>query len=376
MKKYLLLIVSFSLTISYSQRKIKKLEIEEKGFQVNLKFNPVKITSIYQGLTLKITPISASDLNKKFLNESSFNGKFQYSYYEKSNSSYFLKRPKRKREKSAFEFLLEGADWLYDNDSINKVQYESLIKQIVFNFDEKNAEKIYNEDRIVSSNPYYLGDNYLNTFKLEIENTSSNLKVLDFNPLIESGSLLLNALSDEQLKELLEKTKLSNKNKLLTINRHNLKKSIIVPPNSSIIKYFSTLPIDFNNKKLNITTKNLNEKFEWEIERKLNTINQKNVFYEFKNVWYFNSNDSDNGMNFWYIKKSNLMFFTNEAIFIDEKALNRSFEIVTLSLYADKIYFSKVKIKGEELLELDRNRREKFRIRTKRIEELKKKVKL
>ena len=75
MKKYFVLFAFIVSVINcQAQRKIKKLEVEEVGFSVNLNFEAVSDELKYQDVKLKITPLSTSTLNEKFLNESSFNG--------------------------------------------------------------------------------------------------------------------------------------------------------------------------------------------------------------------------------------------------------------------------------------------------------------
>ncbi|VXD18068.1 hypothetical protein [Marinoscillum sp. 108] len=105
-------------TDANSQRKIKKIEIQESGYNVQLKLIPQSSHTSYDGLSIKINPISASDLNREFMNQCHLNGDFNYSYYEKSRSTYFLKKRKIKREKSNSEFILEGAEWLFENEKI------------------------------------------------------------------------------------------------------------------------------------------------------------------------------------------------------------------------------------------------------------------
>ena len=51
----------------HAQKKIKKLEVEEIGFNVNLNFETVSSELNYQNIKLKITPLSTSTLNGKFL---------------------------------------------------------------------------------------------------------------------------------------------------------------------------------------------------------------------------------------------------------------------------------------------------------------------
>ena len=98
MKKVVLVLLIFSTLICNGQRnKIQKVDILEKGFNVNVTLEPIVDELTHQGLTYKITPISADKLNSYFLKENWLNGKFNYSHYESSISSYFLKKRRAKK---------------------------------------------------------------------------------------------------------------------------------------------------------------------------------------------------------------------------------------------------------------------------------------
>ena len=74
-----LLVIICTFVSGYGQRKIKKLEVAEVGINVNLNFQPVNDVVTENGLVVKITPISADDLNSKFFAETGLNGMFEYS---------------------------------------------------------------------------------------------------------------------------------------------------------------------------------------------------------------------------------------------------------------------------------------------------------
>jgi hypothetical protein len=359
----------------HAQRKIKKLEIEEVGFSVNLNFEAISDELKYQDTKLKITPLSTSDLNEKFLNESSFNGKFEYSHYEKSRNSYFLKKLKRKREKSDYEFLVEGVDWLLDNDKVNSEEYNELIKQIILNYDYETGRDLYNADRIISCNPYYIDDKYLNTFEIEITNPTKSFQTINTKLLVESGNMLLYPLSTAEIIGRLEQNDLLNYNKTLTLNRYNLPAEITIPPNSKIIKYFATAPIDYNNNELNIALEGIDTKFKWTVNKQHDSFNEKYIYFECKTDWFYDDYSSEIGDNFYLLKSTDNVYFSNDAAFIGEDNLNEEFELITISLYSDKLYFSRTKFKGIDYIDLSKNRRKEIEIKTTKIDELKKKVK-
>ncbi len=376
MRRFILLI-SFVIAMinCHAQKKIKKVEIQEVGFNINLNFEAISNELKYQDVKLKITPLSTSDLNEKFLNESSFNGKFEYSYFEKSRNSYFLKKRKRKKEKSDHEFLIEGVDWLLDNDKINNEEYNQLSKQIILNYDYESSKYLYNSERIISCNPYYIDDKYLNTFEVEITNSTKSFKTINTELLIESGNILLQPLSTKEIIERLERNELLNHNKILTLNRYNLPVEITIPPKSKIIKYFAIAPIGYANSELKISLDGVDTKFKWTVNKQHDSFNNKYKYYEFKTNWYYGDNSLDNSNNFYIIKSTDNIYFSNEAAFIGEKNLSEEFELITISLYSNKLFFSRSKFKGIDYLDLSKNRRKAIEIKTTKINELKKKVK-
>ena len=368
-----------SITIlSFGQRKIKKLEVIEKGYNINIEFNPVIDEIVFNELKFKIVPISADELNSLFLKESSINGKFEYTYYDNSRNSYFLKKRKKKREKSDFEFLFEGVEWLIDNEKINQQEYDELVKQIIFNYDKEAGDEIYSTDRIISSNPYYIQNRYLSVFKIEISNPTKSYLTFDENITIQSGNSIYRPLPSKFIIKELQKSNLMNVDKALTLERHNLPDSISIPPNSKFEKLFAVLPIDYNNKILEISFSGINSKFKWEIIKDETIINELYTFYEFNIDWEYSGIVKHYADNFNVLKKSNQssVFLGNNELFIGEENLNEVFEIFTLSLYGATLYYGRnSNLKGIDFINKEKTRRKTITIRTNEISVLKKKVK-
>lgn len=90
-----LILIAFFIFINstiYGQKKLKKPDVKEVGFDITMNFQPIVDNITYKGLSINIIPVSADELNSKFLEESFFNGKFKYSHYTKSRESNFLKK--------------------------------------------------------------------------------------------------------------------------------------------------------------------------------------------------------------------------------------------------------------------------------------------
>ena len=377
MKKYLLtILITVVIVLNCSaQRKIKKIEVEEVGFNIKLNLIPKTNELNYNNLKIKITPLSTSSLNEKFLTESNFNGKFEYSHYKHSRNSFFLKKSKKKREKSDFEFLLDGVDWLVENNKINNQEYNELVKQIIFSYDSERGKEIYSTQKNISCNPYYIGDKYLNIFEIEFSNQTKTYQKFDKKLLIETGNLLLYPLSKDEIIEKLIQNKLLNQDKIQTLYRYNLSNEIIIPPNSTFIKYFAIVPINYDNNELKVSFEGLNSKFKWTIDKDYESIDKKYTFFELSTKWYYGDYTPDVGNNFCILNAPANIYISNGVIFIEDKNLNDEFEIISLSIYNDRLYFGRTKLKGIDYIELEKGRRKEILIKPTKIDELKKKVK-
>ncbi len=360
----------------YGQRKIKILEVKEEGFNIRMNFQTIVDEIEYKGLSIKIIPISADKLNTVFFNESVFNGKFEYSHYDRSRNSYFLKKTKRKREKSDSEFLLEGTLWLLDNEKINQQEYDELVKQIIYNYDEVAGEKLYGSNKIITSNPYYVKNKYLNVFKIKISNPTSSHITFNANIALESGNTILNPLSSDILIEELERSNLMNLNKSLILKRYNLSKETLIPPKSEVEKLFAVLPLDFNNQTLKASLKGAEKKFSWDVIKNEKKIDESYTFYEFAIDWCYEDVVSSDGLNISILKSNaSSVFLGDNELYIGEESLSDTFEIITISLYGDVLFYSIASLKGDYFIEKEKNRRKIISIKNKMIIELKKKVK-
>ena len=377
MKQIALLVLIISITtLSFGQRKIKKLEVNEIGYSSKVSMTPIIDEIEHNGLKIKIEPISIDKLNSQFLKESSISGKFEYTYYDNSRKSYFLKKRKKRWEKSDYEFLNEGVIWLLDNEIIDQYEHDDLIKQITYYFDEKTAQKTYSIDRIISSNPYYIQDKYLSVFKIEISNPTQSDITLNEAITIQNGNLIYNPLSVEFITTELRKSNLLNVNKMFTLERHNLKESIIIPPNTSFEKLFAVLPIEYSDKYLEISLSGTNTKFKWEINKDEVIINEQYSFLEFNIDWEYSGIKADYAKNFNLFRcKHSAIFLSTDELFIGDESLNEEFEIFTLSLHGIHLYYGRSPdLKGQDFIN-DKNKRKTITLKTVKISDLKKKVK-
>jgi hypothetical protein len=380
MKKTTLLILLITIVIiSNGQRKIKKLEVKEEGFNVSMNFQPIINEIIQSGLTFKITPVSADELNSIFLDESIFNGVYDYSHYEKSRNIYFQRKikKKRKREKSNYEFLLEGGEWLFDNEMINLQEYNNLTHQINDAYNNEKKVETSLLERIILSNPYYIGNKYLTVFKIEFSNPSNSHFEFDEIITIESGNSSLRALPTALIKEELQKKGLLNLEKSLALERHNLPCSLLIPPDSHIEKYFAVLPLDYNNETIKISFSGYDTKFEWSIVKDVKSINELYTFYAFNLIWYDPKDVPFNGLNFNILKipTSLFVFLGDSELFISESYLNEEFEIFTLSMHNDKLYYGRNRNIGIYFLDKEKSKRQSIKLMMESIDDLTKIIK-
>ena len=371
----LLLLISLSFS-SFGQKRIKKIDVRENGFNIKLNLKPITDELIQDGLKLKVIPVSPDELNTEFLNENTLNGKFDYSHYENSRTAKFLSKKKRKVEKSDFEFLIEGANWLIDNEKINEEEYEELVKSIRIYFDQTTEIDLSSANRIILANPYYVSDKYLNVFKLEITNTTTSYKTFNNEITIENGNQIQRPLRENEIIEILDNDKMLNSQKIECLKRHNLPQSITIPPNAKFEKLFAVFPIDYENDILSLSFSGNNTKLNWNVEKSKKVIDEKYTYFEFRVVYTYDGMSSGEGVNFNFLKSTEpTVFIDNNVLLIDEKHLSDKFSMITLSLDSDDLFYSKSNILGSELVDLQKNKRIPFSVDGVKISELKKKIK-
>lgn len=370
-----LILISLNL-LSFGQKRIKKIDVRENGFNIKLNLKPITDELIQDGLKLKVIPVSPDELNAEFLNENTLNGKFDYSHYENSRTAKFLSKKKRKVEKSDFEFLIEGANWLIDNEKINEEEYVELVKNIRVYFDQTTEIDLNSENRIILANPYYVGDKYLNVFKLEIANTTTAYKTFNNEIIIENGNQIQKPLRENEIIEILDNYKMLNAQKIECLKRHNLPQSITIPPNAKFEKLFAVFPIDYENDIISLSFSGNNTKLNWNVEKSKKVIDEKYIYYEFRVVYNYDGINTSEGVNFNFLKSTEpTVFIDNNVLLIDEKHLSDKYSIVSLSLFSDDLYYNKSQFVGSELVDLQKNKRLPLFVNGVKIDELKKKVK-
>lgn len=346
------------------QKSIKKMEIEEIGYHVQIEFDPIINLMTCNGIELKIKPISTNVLNEKLTFESNLNGLFDYTYYDRSVETYFLKS-KKKYQKTDFAFYVEGLDWLLERKLIDNSEYISLYNEILTKFgDISEIESVFLH-ATAKSNPYFINGKYLSLFMIEFSNASSGFKVFDSKLVVEAGnSILLPLGKDFLIQELIRDGSLNNR-KSFALERHNFDGSISIPPKSTISKYFSVLPIDYDSENIEISIDGCQRKMEFEINKSESNINEKFVYYVFNIEWTYGTTKTDNGENFVllsHVNNKNYYMDSEKELYLSENEIDHDLKIIAYSMYQDILFFKVTTITPSSYINFDKNRRENIPI--------------
>lgn len=374
--KHIIICVSlFNAVCVSAQNSIKKLQVEEIGYHFETKIFPEVDEINHNGLNLKITPISATELNSKFFSEDIIDGRYEYSTYDKSRISFFIKRNRRKlRVKTDYEFFIEGVEWLLNNNKIDSDEYERFVDDIDFMY-ETNDKLVYeSNNNTVACNPYYVGDKYLNVFKIDITNETDSFKELNGDFCIQSEDVVIPVLSYQDIINKLSMSAQLNQSKIFVLQKYDLTSSSLIPPNSSCTKYFSTAPINLN-KELIISYSGIKNQFRWFVQKQQNVIKSKYDYYSLKLNWHF-GDVIDDCYDVYYLVKSECdTYMSKENLFISKENLDKEFEVVVVSVYKDGFYFGRNKIVGNQYLDLKKGRRKTIDLFSYELRFLRKKVK-
>lgn len=374
MKKILLisLILLFSIPSFGQQKQIKKIVIQEDGYDYHVAHKPTRDVVSHNGLVVKITLVSGEELNTLFLSERNLSGLFDYSMNNRSKETYLLSKKRISRKKSKSKSLLDGILWLIENNKISQEEGRELIKQIT-STDTTLGGDITQFSYYPPSpnNPFYIDNRYLSVFRVQISNDSDSEIIFNNQIKIETGNSLLDPFSSEYLMELLTQTNGLNQGKALILNKYNLPRTLSIPPQAKIEKLIAVSPIDYREKQLKISFSGNPQKFEWQISQEKTTREESFTFHEFDVFWHYGKVYSTFGNELNLIKgKNDIIFIASDKLFIDEEYLDEEFEIFTLSKYQKKLYYGRNMITASYFLEKDRSMRKSIKLRLERMPKL------
>jgi|GEM_PF-1707988 len=365
-----------------SYKRVKTIEIEEVDFESRVEFIPIQDSVNWNGLDITITPVSSPDLNDKFSSENNFDGKLDYSYYSKDVNHYVYKytRNRTYKENTDYAFLMKGLNWLLEKEEITQEEYNRLSDQIRNNYSSESDVSFQSYKKSLResnplSNPYYLNGKYLNTFQIEIENSTNEYIEFNGDVLVESGELLLHPIWFEELVQQLHQNGLLNQQRLHAIMRHNLEQDLVIPPKSRIIRYFATVPLDYKNEELKISIPSNNVKFQWKVSKEQNKVEEKLIFLKLQNTWYYEgfARTSVFSSDFYIVNSSNNISFNRDMTFVHDDSLDEEFEVIAISLRGRKLFWGRNKIKALDYINIEDNKRTNAPIVLNRMRKLGKK---
>jgi hypothetical protein len=354
-------LMSFILFVyeSQGQRRIKELEVKELGFESITTYNPsINSYKTASGLTVTLTPLSADQLDLPFTNKNALDGRFHYTHYQRSIKEYVLKRMPRVAQKSDFDFLLEGVEWLFDHDEISENEFNTLINDIFQTYDPSNQTTLTGAELVNHDNPYYVAGRYLSVFLLEVVNDSDQTEVFEETFLLQDKAESLSMLSKTFLINGLTASGTFNVDKEFILERYHFQCPLIVPPRATVVKYLATLPVESASETISILAMNSKKVLTWETEHDRQEISRVLKFYELEleptnlnlpispDVTFNITNDG-----------SSLTFTNQKNLFINDREVGQPVEVVSLSLSGNKLFFGRQKITPMTFLDLKKMKR-------------------
>ena len=362
----------------FSRKKIKELEIKEQGFNVSLKYNLLNTNKInVDGLEIAITLLDPLEVEGLFFDKISLDGRHEYSYYEQSKDFYFLSRKRKKRQKTDLEYLVEGIDYLSDNELIPIDAYDFFMTEILINYgDSTDQGMIKKEIEKNYFNPYCFDNRYLSVAKIEIVNPSDLPIEFENKFQIISNENILSPLSNAEIQLLNRNANLLNKYKVENLIRFNLNNKIIIPAGAKIVKYIACLPIDYNAERVSIVHHSNSQKVTWQIESNRTILDDTYVFYELY-LYLKYSNSEYNESNFYYLDKKNVdAYIIDDFIYINKNHINSEIDLIVYGFEYDKLFYSiNENLNLREYIDFSKRKRENVVLEFTHIKEIKKKIK-
>lgn len=156
------------------------------------------------------------------------------------------------------------------------------------------------------------------------------------------------------------------------LEKYNLHDTLIILPNTKFVKYFAVNPIKYYNNRLEVLIQGINDKLSWSIRTDEENIDEKYTYFELHLDWSHEGSVSSYANVFSILtSKHEAIFLGDKDIFIGEDNLNDKFEVLTLSLWGNAIYYGRNSdIKGIDYIDYGKNRRNSIPILLEKIPEL------
>jgi hypothetical protein len=370
-KHFLLILVVLITTVVFGQRKIKKVRIDEIGKDINLKVDNINTVNNINGLEVTINMVDPIDLNEFFASQVYIDGRFNYSYRDKSVSEYFLKKRKKRKNRSYLEYFNEGLDWLLENEIITEDISDTLYRQILFLLEEDEANLVYNLSGNSRFNPYHISNSYLTVFNVSVTNNTNDIIKLPGDFMIRVNNQSGYVLTDNYILNQLKQIGALNLYKPKMVERFNFKKEELIPANSTISKYISFFPLEYQGNQIDILHTSSKAIFSWESHYDVIDIDNTHNYYALPLALYYSGHKSDDGTFFMYSSNPDLKSVEYE-IYADKENLARPTDVFILSFYDEYLYYGWLKgIEIKEYLNFDKVKRYPLKIDLMKISELK-----
>jgi hypothetical protein len=365
MLKKLSPIIFLTLFACAPQAQIKTLDIAESSYSRKISFKQVNDQVVIDSLEITITPIAPSAVDSLFYEEYSKSGQLKY-----GKQNFFVPDPPKHEytieDDIDYEPLAKALGKLMDAGQImaaERIEFLGLIEPKDIEEEESEGKDYYSHK---AYNPYFLGGKYLSTFKIEFANMSSHFKTFHNNLQALTNGQLLEPLSSDFLAEDLRLSGQGNIRYSQTLERFNLKDSLIIPPSAKFEKYFALLPISFDST-LAISLLESNEVFKYSWSEDVFERDTIYTFYIFPLNYTYHGGNELYYKNYIIYDTEAVVFLKDNKLHVSAGDLNETIKISWLSINKNTSYFGTKTFKTKELLDLENNIQKTLKVETKMI---------
>lgn len=289
----------------------------------NLNFEPdFLVNDIEEGLSLTVKPIDAS-----VLNDLTFEAAFRSGDYEQEVFEEYMVMADRQNlsdaEKIYYDHLIT-----FTNDLISRMNSGRISRQLGHSLIDRvwgksdgnigaEVESISESKGFPNYNPFYDGRGYLSVFNLMFENTSDEVKTVDFNKFQVATT---NEVFYPHIMDYFSDRFSRNNSKLENAYRFNMPNTLTIAPGQIIEKYLAIPAIGRNTENITVQFfKENNEVSSYSYNLNVVTKEQEIVYNQFliqpsqSNIYvYFHALIFDNGNTFslrrnrFYIPKNQI----------------------------------------------------------------------
>lgn len=328
-----------------SQNLVRTYEVKEEGYERKVTFVPVKDDCMINDVVVNIKPLEPNHLDSLFVSEAKLNGKLNWTYYNQSKDHYILKPKQSSSIKTDDDYMIMGINRLLSLDLISKKEADKLLSNMSNTNKINSQTSLSNINNSNAFNPFNDNIKYYSVFEFTFNNASNEAKEIIFNPQFLSNEKLQQPLSSSSIIEL--QGSAINNYKVEALHRYNIDEKIIIPAQSQVKKYISTLPIDYD-EHLNIYWGE--EKLEWNIVEDKKSFENIDTYYIFTLTYLIRQQHASSLNTISIISGISDAYVNGDEVYINKSALEQELEIITVKTYKNKVHFLREKVKGSNYL--------------------------